>query len=95
MTEVEFSRQLSELSNTAATLNRESDSVNEIIERFEETLRKTNLGLEVWLEEAALIGPAYEKLGDHVPPALWDQQKALLKRLRDAVAKNAAMAAAE
>jgi hypothetical protein len=49
----------------------------------------------VWLEEAALIGPAYEKLGDHLPSALWDQQKALLKRLRDAVAKNAAMAAAE
>jgi phosphoenolpyruvate carboxykinase (GTP) len=50
---------------------------------------------QVWLEEAALIGPAYEKLGDHLPAALWDQQKALLKRLRDAVAKNAAMAAAE
>ena len=49
MTEVEFSRLLSDLAKTAENLNRESDSINELIERFQETLRKLNIGLEVWL----------------------------------------------
>jgi phosphoenolpyruvate carboxykinase (GTP) len=50
---------------------------------------------EVWLEEAALIAPAYEKLGDHLPAALWDEQRALLRRLHQAAGAGAAMAAAE
>lgn len=49
MTEVEISRLLSELSEVAATLNRESDSLNALIERFQHILRQLNVGLEVWL----------------------------------------------
>ena len=50
MTEVEFSRLMSDLSTRAKTLNNESDSVNSLIDRFEEKLREINLGIEVWLE---------------------------------------------
>jgi phosphoenolpyruvate carboxykinase (GTP) len=36
---------------------------------------------EVWAEEAATIPPSYEKFGDRLPKALWDQHKALVERL--------------
>ncbi len=49
MTEVEFSRLVSELTQSAKTLNQESDSINTLISKFEETLVAINLGLEVWL----------------------------------------------
>ena len=35
----------------------------------------------VWREEAALIAPDYEKFGDRLPDALWDEHRALLERL--------------
>ena len=35
----------------------------------------------VWQEEAALIPAAYEKFGDRMPKALWDQYEALVVRL--------------
>ena len=35
----------------------------------------------VWKEEAALIPEAYEKFGDRLPQALWDEHEALLQRL--------------
>ena len=35
----------------------------------------------VWQEEAALIPSAYEKFGDRMPKALWDQYEALVARL--------------
>jgi hypothetical protein len=54
MTEVQLSRLLSDLSETAAVLNRESDTINSIIERFENALRKLNIGLEVWLSSKTL-----------------------------------------
>ncbi len=54
MTEVELSRLFSDLSETAATLNRESDTINSIIEHFEDALRKLNIGLEVWLDSDVL-----------------------------------------
>ncbi|HEX5380567.1 MAG TPA: phosphoenolpyruvate carboxykinase (GTP) [Phenylobacterium sp.] len=38
----------------------------------------------VWREEAALIPAAYEKFGDRMPEALWDQYKALVSRLAEA-----------
>ena len=47
-----------------------------------------------WQEEAALIGPAYEKLG-HVPEALWTENRALQERLSAAAGRRAAMEAAE
>jgi hypothetical protein len=51
MTDVEFSRLLSDLGETAKKLNQASDSVNDIIKRFQETLRSMNVGLEVWPAE--------------------------------------------
>jgi phosphoenolpyruvate carboxykinase (GTP) len=36
---------------------------------------------EVWKEEAALIPPDYQKFGDRLPKALWDEHAALTKRL--------------
>jgi phosphoenolpyruvate carboxykinase (GTP) len=36
---------------------------------------------EVWREEAGLIPAFYEKFGDRLPKALWDQQKSLVARL--------------
>ena len=38
----------------------------------------------VWQEEAALIPPAYEKFGAHMPKALWAQYEALVSRLAQA-----------
>lgn len=45
MTEAEFSRQLSELSKVAADLNRESDSINDLLSRFEDQIGKLNVGI--------------------------------------------------
>jgi hypothetical protein len=49
MTEVEFSRLLSELTQTAAALNKASDGINTIIERCEQKLKELNVGLECWV----------------------------------------------
>ena len=38
---------------------------------------------EVWREEASLVGPHYEKFGDHLPKELWAQLEALQGRLAD------------
>jgi hypothetical protein len=46
MTDVEFSRLLSQLQTTAKTLNEESDTINTTLARYEESIRKTNVGLE-------------------------------------------------
>jgi len=48
MTEVEITTLLSTLTETAKTLNKKSDSVNKLIDRFQETLREANVGVEVW-----------------------------------------------
>jgi phosphoenolpyruvate carboxykinase (GTP) len=36
---------------------------------------------ETWREEAALVRPHYERFGDHLPAALWDQLDTLNSRL--------------
>jgi phosphoenolpyruvate carboxykinase (GTP) len=36
---------------------------------------------EIWREEANLIGPDYEKFGDRLPLALWEELEALQARL--------------
>lgn len=43
----------------------------------------TLLGVDhvVWREEAGLIPAFFDKFGDHLPKALWDQHKSLTKRL--------------
>ncbi len=43
----------------------------------------TLLGVDhdVWREEAGLIPAFFDKFGDRLPKALWDQQKSLVKRL--------------
>ncbi|HEX3699052.1 MAG TPA: phosphoenolpyruvate carboxykinase (GTP) [Phenylobacterium sp.] len=53
-----------------------------------------NVDPAVWLEEAALIKPHYEKFGERLPPALWAEYEGLLKRLKAAM-RSPAMAAAE
>ena len=47
MTEAEFSQQLSQLSSVAADLNRESDSINDLLSQYEAKIRAMNVGLEV------------------------------------------------
>jgi phosphoenolpyruvate carboxykinase (GTP) len=47
---------------------------------------------DVWREEAALIGPAYEKFGERLPKALWDEHRALLERLDGARPNRLAVA---
>ncbi len=47
----------------------------------------------VWLEEASLIGPAYEQFGDRLPSVLWDQLAALRERLAKAQTSTATIAA--
>ncbi|MEW6017466.1 MAG: phosphoenolpyruvate carboxykinase domain-containing protein, partial [Pseudomonadota bacterium] len=37
---------------------------------------------EIWTKEAALIPPAYEKFGERLPKALWDEHRALEARLQ-------------
>ena len=37
---------------------------------------------EVWKEEAALIPSSYERFGDRLPAALWDEYEALKERLK-------------
>jgi phosphoenolpyruvate carboxykinase (GTP) len=37
--------------------------------------------VETWREEAALVRPHYERFGDHLPAALWDQLDTLNSRL--------------
>ena len=37
--------------------------------------------VETWREEAALMRPHYERFGDHLPAALWDELDALNQRL--------------
>ncbi|HEX4740178.1 MAG TPA: phosphoenolpyruvate carboxykinase (GTP) [Caulobacteraceae bacterium] len=45
-----------------------------------------DVDVETWREEARLIPPAYERFGDRLPPALWDEHRALLDRLDEAQA---------
>jgi phosphoenolpyruvate carboxykinase (GTP) len=45
---------------------------------------------EIWRQEASLIPPFYEKFGERLPKALWDQYEALVKRLATAPAMVAA-----
>jgi hypothetical protein len=40
---------LAELTKNAAEFNRATDSINSLIERFEDTLRNLHLGIETWI----------------------------------------------
>ncbi len=50
--------------------------------------------LDIWRQEAALIPPFYERFGERLPAALWDEYEALVARL-GAPARAAAMEPAE
>jgi hypothetical protein len=58
MTEVEATKLLSDLSAVATQLNKQSDSINEILGAWEQKLRALNIGLDVWVtlstEEASV-----------------------------------------
>ena len=47
----------------------------------------------IWTKEAALIPPAYEKFGERLPKALWDEHRALEARLQAELAGKAVAAA--
>jgi phosphoenolpyruvate carboxykinase (GTP) len=49
---------------------------------------------DIWTQEAALIPPAYERFGERLPKALWDEHAALVARLA-AERRGQAVAAAE
>src|SRR6266508_324953 len=57
MVETDISRLLADLSQAAETLNRESNTINQLIKRFEERLRQTNVGLQVWCPRALATEP--------------------------------------
>ena len=44
----------------------------------------TGVDVDVWKEEASLVPAAYEKFGERLPQALWDQHEALVARLEAA-----------
>ena len=51
----------------------------------EEVLRTlTSVDVEVWREEASHIPPFYERFAGRLPPALWEEYEALLRRLDSA-----------
>jgi phosphoenolpyruvate carboxykinase (GTP) len=51
----------------------------------EEVLRTlTSVDVEVWREEASHIPPYYERFAGRLPPALWEEDEALLRRLDSA-----------
>ena len=50
----------------------------------------TSVDLDVWSEEASLIPAYYNRFGDRLPKALWDQHTALGQRLEAARAAIAA-----
>jgi hypothetical protein len=49
MTEAEFARQLSELAQVAATLNRETNNINGLLERAEEQIRALHVGIATFV----------------------------------------------
>lgn len=50
MTEAEFARQLSELAQVAATLNRETNNINGLLERAEEQIRALHVGIVAFVQ---------------------------------------------
>ena len=54
MSSDDFARQLGELKETAEALNRELDSVNQILEGVEKQLQELNVATEMWLEDSPL-----------------------------------------
>ena len=73
MTEFDFTSHFASLSDAAARLNAESDSINLLIEQLQEKLRALNLGLETWVllqtEPGSLPVPVPRGLGLSARPA--------------------------
>jgi hypothetical protein len=49
MTEFDFTAQFADLSDVAARLNAESDTINQLIDQLQEKLRALNIGLDAWI----------------------------------------------
>jgi len=62
MSDFDFASQFAALSDVAARLNAQSDTVNQLIEQFQDKLRALNVGLEAWVlletEPGSTIVPA-------------------------------------
>lgn len=65
MTDVELSRLLSDLEDSASKLNAESDSVNAILKSVESRLVAMNVGLETWVRDAILSEDEVKFFEDH------------------------------
>ena len=63
MAEAKTDKLFKSISEISKNLNKESDSINTVLEAFEKRLNSLNLGLEVWLEDDPLEHT--EREGDH------------------------------
>jgi hypothetical protein len=59
---------LAKLTELSQTLNAESDSINDIIKRFEQILQQLNLGLEVWVSNDPIYTIDLEAVGEDGEP---------------------------
>jgi hypothetical protein len=61
MSDIDFASQFAALSQAAARLNAESDSINQLTEQFQNKLRALNVGLEAWVVLQAEPGSVTER----------------------------------
>lgn len=60
MSDFDFTQDFAELAQLSAEINRESDSINEIIHGIEDKLRELNLGERTWLQKPIVPGDGVE-----------------------------------
>jgi hypothetical protein len=77
MTEAEFARQLSELSEVAKRLNAESDSINDMLLKAEAQLRALNVGISASVPLPGFRGASL----DWTSTDLWDADERAHKRV--------------
>src|SRR6266481_6330303 len=58
MSDSDLSSQFAALSDVAARLNAQSDTVNQLIEQFQDKVRVLNVGLPAWVRLETQPGPA-------------------------------------
>jgi hypothetical protein len=72
MSDIDFASQFAALSQAAARLNAESDSINKLTEQFQDKLRALNVGLEAWVvlqaEPGSVIVPGPRLSARAAPP---------------------------
>ncbi len=77
MSDSDLSSQFAALSDVAARLNAQSDTVNQLIEQFQDKVRVLNVGLPAWVRLETEPGPAARSnwnrgsLAPGLRPRLW------------------------